>query len=72
MNDIFECDECKTEVNAEIECFSWCSKCKKNFCCNLKKSCFSDYHQKNSCIGTCLTIINPKWIVNLRSTINES
>jgi len=64
--DFYNCAECKTRVNFHQEPSTQCSKCKENFCLALKKTCFSDYHRKNECKGQALSILNPKWVINLR------
>ena len=66
---IIKCEECGHETDVSKYASSSCSECKKNFCSALNQPCFSNYHRKTkSCRGICLTISNPKWIVNLRNT----
>ena len=71
MTFIIKCDECSHETNADEYCTSSCSECKKYFCCGITKSCFTKFHRKSNCKGICMTITNPKWIMNLREILKN-
>ena len=71
--EIYQCEECGKETDPTEYPSTYCSICKKDFCGLVNYPCFSNYHRKSECQckGASITIINPKWIVNLVSNIEK-
>lgn len=63
----FNCSHCQKEVNPLTHPSTECSVCRKEFCCALSKTCFSDHRYSDKCDGGHQTILTPEWSINLRT-----
>lgn len=71
MESIYNCAECGKETDYMKYASTQCSVCKKDFCCAMTDTCFSEYHKKSGCKGSHLTILDPTHTITLVSTKNE-
>lgn len=64
---VFNCSQCHKEVNPLVQPSTQCNLCRKEFCCALYMTCFSDHRYTDKCYGNHQTILSPEWKMNLRS-----
>jgi hypothetical protein len=69
ISPLYKCAMCGGYVNVDINPSTTCSECKMVFCDAWNHSCFSDYHKlRGECKGKHMTILNPQWKVNIKSS----
>lgn len=64
---IEECSQCKRKFDSAVFPSTSCSSCKEIFCGSIQNKCFCDWHDEHECSGSFKTILNPGWVINLRS-----
>ncbi len=65
---IKRCHTCQCDIDLYKEASTTCSECREIFCASYHSSCFSEHKSYDKCCGTCLTITNPQWVVNMMRT----